>query len=564
MTEYSVIVLGTGGAGLRAALELQRAGLQVLVVSKGSAEASGATPSGLLSLCAASPEDPSNSVEVFEKDILKSGLTVENPALAAMLARDSYARLQDLVKLGMPWTRSVTGELDHIWLPGHSAKRAFYADKRTGKALSMTLLRACLQAGVQFLQYHAALDLVVEGGNVAGLVMLDWVHGQVAVWKCNAIIVASGGAPAIYRLHTNPPGQTGDGMAILLRAGGELVDMEFLQMYPTALVYPPAAYGVELATGQVLAMGARLLNRYGEEFFNRWEKGQIGEATRDVKSRAIAREIGSGGGTDAGGVYLDARNVPQILEKDRYAYFLRDLGVDPMKSPLQVAPGAHYSLGGVKVIPPSSCCGVAGVFAAGEVMGGVHGANRLAGNALTETQVFGALAGQQALKYLADKRQIQSHSAEARPLQKGESSTWELMTEAQKRVSGAKIRELREKLFDTMQKNAWVVRTSAGLEEALYKLDELQKQFWEKLSLPAGEERQLLEAVEMVNMLEIARALVTSALLRNESRGAHFRDDFPERNHGWDRHNLVVKGERKKMMIFRVSQESDERRQVWP
>ncbi len=268
----SVVVVGTGGAGLRAALELQRAGNQVWVVSKGAAGASGATPSALFSYCSASPSDPSNSVELFREDVLRSGLTVNDPLLVELMCRDGYRRMEDLDRLGMSWARSSSGEFALSWLPGHSVARAFYVDRRTGKALSMTLLRACLRTGVRFVQYHAVLDLLVDGGRAAGLVLLDWVRGEAVVWRCDGVIIASGGAPGIYRLHTNPPGQTGDGMAAILRAGGELVDMEFMQMYPTVLVHPPAAYGMEIATGHLMAAGARLFNRKGEEFFNRWEK----------------------------------------------------------------------------------------------------------------------------------------------------------------------------------------------------------------------------------------------------------------------------------------------------
>lgn len=575
MHDCSVVVVGTGAAGLRAALELQRAGIQVLIVSKGAAGASGATPSALFSYCSASPTDPSNSLELFREDVLRSGLTVNDPLLVELMCRDGYSRLEDLACLGMPWTRSSNGELARSWLPGHTVARAFYVDRRTGKALSMTLLRPCLLAGVQFVQYQAALDLLVDGGMVVGLVMLDWVSGEAAVWRCDAVIIASGGAPGIYRLHTNPPGQTGDGMALLLRAGGELVDMEFMQMYPTVLVHPPAAYGIEMATGHLMAAGARLLNRYGEEFFNRWEKGPVGRATRDVLARAIAREIAAGGGTDAGGIYLDARNVPEVMEHDRYVRFLQDLGVDPISAPQQVAPGAHYSLGGVRVKPPTSCWGVSGALAAGEVMGGVHGANRLAGNALTETQVFGALAGQEAIQYLRNMRHVRAGTkepskasgADSRPPERGESHVWDLICDARARSAGRQIGELQTELRDTLQQYASMVRSGPGIEQALTHIENLRRALCDQVVLPVRPERwhpELLEVVEMANMLEVARALLASALARTESRGAHYRDDYPERDEKWDGHNLMVRGDGERMAIFRFDRDANQRRQVWP
>jgi len=566
-----VVVVGTGAAGLRAALELKGAGVPVLVVSKGAAGASGATPSALFSYCAAVPEDPSNSISLFQSDVLRSGLGVNDPKLVEALCRDSYPRLQDLTRLGMPWTRSSSGEPALAWLPGHSVSRAFYADHRTGQALSNTLLSACVKAGIPFRQYHAVLDLLTDRGRVAGLVLLDWISGEAAVWPCNAVILACGGAAAIFRLHTNPPGQTGDGMALALRAGGELVDMEFMQMYPTVLVYPPAAFGHEVATGRLMAAGARLLNRHGEEFFHRWEKGPIGKATRDVLGRSIAREIAAGGGTDAGGVYLDANNVQEMMDSDRYVRFLQDLGVDPAHTQVQVAPGAHYSLGGVRVYPPASCCGIKGLFGAGELVGGVHGANRLAGNALTGTQVFGYLAAKEAIRYLRASsgraRRDRVPGSAPRPPGRGESSVWDFLCDARERTVGSSPEEMRPVLVDAVQKHGSFVRTRSGLEQALRAVDDLEGVFQHNLKLPPLREKwnpELLGAVELANMLSVARALLASAWARTESRGAHFREDSPEMDKEWDGHNLVVRGTGKGMAIFRHDRQADSRRQVWP
>jgi len=574
MSGYSVIVLGTGAAGLRAALDLKQAGLEVLVVSKGAAEASGATPSALFSYCTGNPSDPVNSVERFREDVLRSGITANDPLMVDFFCRDGYARLQDLARMGMPWTRDEKGELDQASLPGHSVSRAFHVGWRTGKALSNTLLQACLKAGIRFVQYQMAVDFLINKDRIEGLVMLDWLQGEASVWKCDVLILATGGAPAIYRLHTNPPGQTGDGMAMVLRAGGELVDMEFMQMYPTVLVFPPAVYGKEFPTGRLLAAGARLLNRSGEDFFKRWETGPVGQATRDKLARAIAREITAGGGTDAGGVYIDARNVSLIREQERYVKFLQDLGVDPVRAPQHVAPGAHFSLGGVKVDPPVSCAGIAGVFAAGEVVGGVHGANRLAGNALTETQVFGALAGQGAIEYL---RRIPSgngiikgvHGAsdKARPPARGESALLDSLCAAQARSSGKAIEEMQSALRNIVQEYGWMVRTGPSLENGLAQLKSLRQTFLKQLALPPRSgvwHPELLKAVELANMLDAAQALFTSALSRTESRGAHFRDDYPEKKKEFDGHNFLVRGYGEKMTVYRLDRERNERRQAWP
>ncbi len=571
MSETSVVIIGTGGAGLRAALELRRAGVEVVVVSKGAAGASGATPSGLYSYCTSKPGDSTNPPERFREDVLRSGLTVNDPLLVDCLCRDGYARLLDLADWGMPWDRSANGEIDHSQLPGHSASRAFFVDRRTGQAMSQTLLRACLKAGVRFVQYQATLDLLCDGGRVRGLVMLDWVNGEAAVWECEVVILASGGAPGIYRLTTNPPGQTGDGMALALRAGGDLVDMEFMQMYPTVLVHPPSVYGMEFATAQLLAAGARLLNRNGEEFFSRWEKATVGRATRDVLSRGIAREIASGGGTEAGGVILDARNVPHMLKADRYVRYLEELGVTPLRNTLQVAPGAHYSLGGIRVKAPTSCVGLSGLFAAGEVMGGVHGANRLAGNALAETQVFGALAGQEALAYLRKSgpgnQGEKSSDLAGRPPRKGESWVWDAICEARARKAGFPIGELQGKIRDLMQQYGAVIRTASGLEQGMKHVHELEECFLHRLALPDRPEKwhpEWLTAAEAINMLHVSRTLLASAQARAESRGAHFRDDHPDLDPKWNGHNLIARGTGEKVAVFRRDRSSNQERQVWP
>lgn len=574
MCGYSVIVLGSGAAGLRAALELKQAGLEVLVVSKGAAEASGATPSAVFSYCTGNPSDPANSVECFREDVLRSGITVNDSLMVDFLCRNGYASLQDLAHMGMPWTRNKKGDLDQAYLPGHSVSRAFHVGWQTGKVLSNTLLQACLKAGIRFAQYKMAVDFLINKDRIEGLVMLDWLQGEASVWKCDALILATGGAPAIYRLHTNPPGQTGDGMAMVLRAGGELVDMEFMQMYPTVLVFPPAVYGKQISTGRLLAAGALLLNRDGKDFFNRWETGPVGQATRDTLARAIAREIAAGGGTDAGGIYIDSRNVPQIWEQRRYVKFLLDLGVDLIRAPQQVAPGAHFSLGGVKVDPPASCARIEGAFAAGEVVGGVHGANRLAGNALTETQVFGALGARGAIEYLPRIRsrnvitkRVHGANDIARPLSRGESALWDSVCTAQTRSSGKSIEEMRSAFRNIVQECGGMVRTGPSLENGLAELKHLRQTFLKELALPPRSgvwHPELLKTIELANMLDVAQALLAGALLRTESRGSHFRDDYPERKKEFDHHNFLVQGYGEKMTVYRLHRECNERRQVWP
>jgi len=343
-------------------------------------------------------------------------------------------------------------------------------------------------------------------------------------------------------------------------------------MYPTVLVHPEAVHGMELPTGRILSQGARLLNRHGEEFYGRWESGSTGEATRDVLSRAIAKEIAAGGGSESGGVYLDARGIPEGLERDRYNKYLLDLGINLSASPQQVAPGAHYSLGGIKISPSTACNGLEGVFAGGEVVGGVHGANRLAGNALTETQVFGNLAGQAATDYLGEKpsspaaRSTLAAEPDHRPLERGESVLWDAICEARLRPSGVAVERVREQVRGVMQRHASVIRTDQGLREGLAEIGRLREVFHTWLSLPSSGtswHSELLGAVEAANMLDAAKTILASALARTESRGAHFRQDYPERQDGWDGCNLLAKGAGDSMALYRCRRESGEREQIW-
>ncbi|MGE5254663.1 MAG: FAD-binding protein, partial [Planctomycetaceae bacterium] len=282
-----------------------------------------------------------------------------------------------------------------------------------------------------------------------------------------------------------------------------------------------------------------------------------------------AREIAAGEGTEAGGVCVDARNVPALMEQSRYVKFLQDLGVDLSRDMQQVAPGAHYSLGGVKVQPPTACLGMPGVFASGEVMGGVHGANRLAGNALPETQVFGALAARESIEYLRSKSYapVRPGDMKPRPVERGESQVWDSLCLARTRQSGRPVEELEFNLREIMQRYGATIRTGPGLEEALARVEKLRRTFREEMMLPVRPgvwHPELVKATELANMLEVAQALLACALVRTETRGAHFRDDFPDRDERFDGHNFVVRGHGEKMSVFRCDRSGKEKVQVWP
>lgn len=399
-TVYDVIVIGSGGAGLKAALASAEKGAKVLVLTKGEPQRSGGTLSAHYSFCAVPPvSSAGDTPEQFAEDIIRSSEGISDPSLVRVLTEQAYDAIAYAEALGVKFDRTEEGDEHHLgWLAGHTHARAFHAGNVVGRDLTRVLMRRLTKQQVDIQAFTQVLQLHVDQGLYKGLFAYHLPTDELRYYTSKAVIIATGGGSQLYELNTNPVEATGDGYSLALQAGLELVDMEFVQFYPTVLVAPKGTRGLMFNSGIVIPRGATIKNARGEDVWERNEAGDLKQATRDTMSRVMAAEIAAGYGTEQGGLIVDASAVDDSDLPQLQQQLLTDLGVDGASKRYEVAPGAHYFMGGIH-IDPQAGTSVSGVFAAGECTGGLHGANRLAGNALSENQVFGAIAGYEAAEY---------------------------------------------------------------------------------------------------------------------------------------------------------------------
>jgi succinate dehydrogenase/fumarate reductase flavoprotein subunit len=532
-----VVVVGSGAAGLRAAIAAAEAGARVSVVTKGSLLYSGASASANFSYCAGfgyfGAED---TPEAYAEDILASGHGLADPALALRLAEQAGREADTVERWGVAWKRGPDGRHLLATFGGHRFHRAIHVGLRTGKQVMIALGRRARALGVVVRDHSVVLEVLSRDGAARGVLLLDLRAGALVTLPAGAVVLATGGSIAMYALHTNPDEVTGDGIALAHEAGATLIDMEFVQSYPTVLIAPAAARGLHYPTGRLLGFGARLLNGQGEEFFHRYEAAPIQSARRDALSRAIALEVAAGRGSPHGGAFVDARAVPEATLRDvHFEGYFADLGLDARREMLEIAPTPHFTLGGVR-IDADGRTDVPGLYAAGEVAGGLHGANRLTGVALPETLVFGAAAGRTAAQEAAAPRD--PPVADAR---------WsDAIAEALRPATGtAHVGEAAARLRHAMQAGAGVLKSAASLRAALDGIAEIEAMLPVLRSRQAGLRLnwELARILELRHMLQAARLHAEAALPRTESRGAHLRADHPaEDDARWLRHRLVRHG----------------------
>ncbi|WP_018751204.1 FAD-dependent oxidoreductase [Paenibacillus sanguinis] len=411
---YDVIVIGSGGAGLRAALASAEKGAKVLVLTKGEPQRSGGTLSAHYSFCAVPPVSSSGDTpEQFAEDIIRSSEGISDPSLVRVLTEQAYHAIAYAEALGVKFDRTEEGDEHHLgWLAGHTHARAFHAGNVVGRDLTRVLMRRLTKQQVDIHAFTQVLQLHVHQGLYKGLFAYHLPTDELRYYASKAVVIATGGGSQLYELNTNPVEATGDGYSLALQAGLELVDMEFVQFYPTVLVAPKGTRGLMFNSGIVIPRGATIKNARGEDVWERNGAGDLKQATRDTMSRVMAAELAAGYGTEQGGLIVDASAVDDSDLPQLQQQLLTDLGVDGASKRYEVAPGAHYFMGGIRIHPWAGTS-VSGVFAAGECTGGLHGANRLAGNALSENQVFGAIAGYEAARYALSgqgTRQVSSNS----------------------------------------------------------------------------------------------------------------------------------------------------------
>jgi succinate dehydrogenase / fumarate reductase flavoprotein subunit len=521
----NVLVIGTGAAGLRAAIAAHQAGAEVVVVGKRRRDDAHTVLAAGGINAALGTVDPQDSWQQHFADTLREGYFLADPRVVELMATEAPAAVLELADWGAPFARLPDGRLDQRFFGAHRWRRTCYAGDWTGRAILRTLAAKVAELGLAVIDDHYVSQLLVTDGTCFGALAFDLETGERTVFLADAVVLAAGGHTRIWRRSSSRRDEnTGDGMYLALRAGCRLQDMELVQFHPTGMVAPEEAAGT-LVTEAVRGEGGRLKNALGERFMGRYDPERMELSARDRVALANYTEITEGRGGPNGGVFLDITHLGKdaILEKlpRMYRQFLDYQMLDISQQPMEVAPTAHYSMGGVVVDPDTHATDVAGLYAAGEVTAGLHGANRLGGNSLAETVVFGRRAGEAAARYSA------SRDVALRPRQ--------VVAAADEELSGCIrhgrqfARPLQRALRDTMWETCGVVREQAGLQRGLERLAELRQLAADVDVRPTSEGYgDLAHALDLRGSLAAAEATLLGALARTESRGAHQRRDHPE------------------------------------
>ena len=530
-----VLIIGSGGAGSRAAIEVDDAGLKATIVSKGLSFRSGCTGMAEGGYNAVfKTVDKEDSIDAHIHDTLKGGSYLNDEKLVEILVNESPKRLIDLENYGALFDRQESGEIDQRPFGGQTYRRTCYQGDRTGAELLNALKEEIIKRDIECIEEVMVTSLVTDNDQVIGATGLDLKDSSLIYFQAKSVILASGGAGQLYPVTSNTFQKNGDGFAMAYRAGANLVDMEQIQFHPTGMVAPESKKGV-LVTEAVRAEGGRLINSEGERFMKKYAPEKMELATRDVVARSIYREIQEGRGSPNGGVYLDISHLHDdyIIEKlETMVLQFDNVGIDIKNEPIEVAPTAHHFMGGLKINTDAST-NLKNLFGAGEVCGGVHGANRLGGNALADTQVFGKIAGESASKAAKDI-ELKTNDEQV----KEEASRIESLI----KEGSIKPRKFKENIKKLMWDKVSIVREEKTLNEALKELLDMKK---ELENLDVGNNTQynadLVTALEVINMVEICILTVKSAILRRESRGAHYRSDFPKTNDEWKKSIVINK-----------------------
>ncbi|MFH8382739.1 succinate dehydrogenase flavoprotein subunit [Kitasatospora sp. NPDC018058] len=535
--QYDTVIVGAGGAGMRAAIEsTQRSRTAVLTKLYPTRSHTGAAQGGM---CAALANVEEDNWEWHTFDTVKGGDYLVDQDAAEIMCKEAIDAVLDLEKMGLPFSRTEQGRIDQRRFGGHSrnhgeapVRRSCYAADRTGHMILQTLFQNCVKHGVEFFNEYYVLDLLINEGKTAGVVAYELATGEIHVFQAKSVVFASGGTGKMFKVSSNAHTLTGDGQAVAYRRGLPLEDMEFFQFHPTGIW----RMGILLTEG-ARGEGGILRNKDGERFMERYAPVMKDLASRDVCSRAIYTEIreGRGCGPDGDHVYLDLTHLPpeQLDAKlpDITEFARTYLGIEPYTDPIPIQPTAHYAMGGIPTnvegeVLRNNTDVVPGLYAAGEVACvSVHGANRLGTNSLLDINVFGRRAGIAAADY--------ANANEFVPLPENPEELVQGMVDKLRESTGTEsVGQIRTALQETMDANAMVYRTGATLKQAVEDIAALKERY-KHISIQDKGFRyntDLLEAIELGNLLDLAEVLAVSALAREESRGGHYREDFPTRD----------------------------------
>ena len=566
--EYDVVVIGAGGAGLRAAIEAARSGAKTAIITKsllGKAHTVMAEGG-----CAAALQnaDPRDSWKVHFHDTMKGSKWLANWQMAEYHAKEAPDRVRELEQWGAVFDRTPKDLINQRNFGGHTFPRLAHVGDATGLELIRTLQERGIHEGIDFFTEITVRKLLKEGDRVTGCVAYTRVEGEFHAFSAKSVVWATGGITRVWSVCSGSWEYTGDGHALALWAGAELRDMEFVQFHPTGMIWPPSVRGI-LVTEGVRGEGGRLTNSEGQRFMfdyvpemfagdhaetiqeaDQWVEevvsGKLATVrrppellTRDVVAKAINSEVKAGRGSTHGGAYLDIshRGLEAIMSKlpSMHHQFRELAGVDISKEPMEVGPTAHYVMGGVVVDAETQESTVGGLYACGEVASGLHGANRLGGNSLSDLIVFGKRAGEHAAKRASDLAQPPLDDSQ---VQEAISE----MLEPLQRADGENPGLIYDAMRDMMQAKVGIIRTKSELEEAL---DDIKSFKDRAMKCNPGTSRIYNsgwhQALDLVNMADISHVATLAALTREESRGGHTRDDFPGHEEGfWGKHINIV------------------------
>ncbi len=571
--EHDVIVLGAGGAGLRAAIECSMEGLSTGLVCKsllGKAHTVMAEGGVAASLANADTRD---HWKVHFRDTMRGGKFLNNWRMAELHAREAPARVRELEEWGAVFDRTKSGLINQRNFGGHRYPRLAHVGDRTGLEIIRTLQDHGIHQGIDIYMECTGLDLIKDGDRISGMVGMWRDNGEFIIFKCRAVILATGGGGKAWKITSNSWEYTGDGYGMAYEAGAELMDMEFTQFHPTGMVWPPSVRGT-LVTEGVRGEGGILTNSENKRFMydnipgrfaaetadseeeaNRWLAGDKDARrppellTRDVVARAIRKEVKAGRGSPHGGAYLDIasrRNAEDIKRKlpSMYHQFKVLAELDITNEPMEVGPTLHYFMGGVKVDANTQMTRVPGLFACGECAAGVHGANRLGGNSLSDLLVCGKLAGSGVVNYIKSINNNLNLNNVA--IQKIIRSATDILN----REKGENPYLIHEDLQELMQNNVGIVRTDELLSEGLDGLSNLWKKFNNVKADGASQFNPgWHQAISLRNLLVTAESVARAAKMREESRGAHTRVDFEGERDEWLQYNVVISKSNEGTMI---------------